>query len=279
MNSYKNLLRLLLGSEAAWVPTGAVTSAGRPLRARSVFGATWGPHDLVKFPLLTCKKMPLRLIAEELGFFLRGESHIRTLQARNVHIWDEWAGPDGELGPVYGVQWRLWPCRDGSTVDQIERLIDGILRVKDDPTDRVGRRLVLSAWNPGDLEAQRLPPCHYAAQWSVRPNHTLDCLVHMRSADVFLGVPFNLASYALLTMLLAHVTGLRAGKLTFTFGDLHLYENHISQANVLLSRPTHPLPVLSIKGPVDALLRDLDVASFELEGYQCEPALPGEVAI
>lgn len=279
MNSYKNLIRLLLGPRACWVATGAVTSTGQPLRARSVFGATWGPHNLTKFPLLTCKKMPLRLIAEELGFFLRGESHIRTLQARNVHIWDEWADPDGELGPVYGVQWRTWPGRDGSTVDQMARLIDGILRVKENPSDRVGRRLLLSAWNPGDLHAQKLPPCHFAAQWSVRPAGTLDCLVHMRSADLFLGVPFNLASYALLTMLLAHVTDLQAGKLSFTFGDLHLYENHIGQAHELLQRNTHPLPVLVIKGPVDALLRDLDVASLELVGYQNEPALPGEVAI
>jgi thymidylate synthase len=237
----------------------------------SVFGHQMR-FDLSRgFPLVTTKKLHVKSIIHELLWFLRGETNIRPLNEQGVRIWDEWADESGELGPVYGAQWRSWPARDGTSIDQIARLIEAIRRNPD------SRRLIVSAWNPADIERMALPPCHCLFQFYVAEGR-LSCQLYQRSADIFLGVPFNIASYALLTLMVAQVTGLRPGEFIHTFGDAHLYLNHVEQAHLQLSRSPRPLPVLQI----DPSVRDIfgfRYEHFALEGYEPHPHIKAQVAV
>lgn len=223
------------------------------------------------FPLITTKKVHTKSIIHELLWFLRGDSNVHYLRSHGVTIWDEWAGPDGELGPVYGVQWRSWPTADGGQIDQLARVVDEI-RTRPD-----SRRLVVSAWNVGELSKMALMPCHVLFQFYVADGR-LSCQLYQRSADVFLGVPFNIASYALLTHMVAQVTGLQPGDFIHTFGDVHLYLNHLEQADLQLAREPRPFPKLVLDpGP-----RELDEFRFEhvtLEGYDPHPAIKAPVAV
>ena len=225
---------------------------------RSVFGHQMR-FDLQKgFPLLTTKKLHLRSIIHELLWFLSGDTNISYLKANNVRIWDEWADENGDLGPVYGHQWRSWPGRDGETIDQISQLIDQIKRNPD------SRRLIVSAWNPADVERMALPPCHCLFQFYVA-NGRLSCQLYQRSADVFLGVPFNIASYALLTMMIAQVCDLEPGDFVHSFGDTHLYSNHFEQARLQLTRDPRPLPTMTIN-PDKRDIFDFVFEDFTLRG-------------
>ncbi len=223
------------------------------------------------FPVLTTKKLHLRSIIHELLWFLRGDTNIKYLQDNGVTIWDEWADKDGNLGPVYGAQWRSWPARDGSTIDQIA---DVITRIRKSPDSR---RLIVTAWNPADVDKMALPPCHCLFQFYVA-NGRLSCQLYQRSADIFIGVPFNIASYALLTHMVAHVTGLKAGEFVHTLGDAHLYLNHLDQANEQLTRTPLPLPRLIIKRDVKAI-DDFRFEDFEIVGYQSHPHIAAPVAV
>jgi thymidylate synthase len=223
------------------------------------------------FPLLTTKKLHLRSIVHELLWFLSGSTNVRALQAHGVTIWDEWAGEDGELGPIYGQQWRSWPARDGSTIDQVARVVEQIRRNPD------SRRHLVSAWNVADLEAMKLPPCHVLFQFWVGRG-ALSCQLYQRSADVFLGVPFNIASYALLTLMVAQVCGLRPGELIHTFGDAHLYLNHREQAEIQLQRAPRPLPQMRLD-PEVASLFDFKYEDFTLLGYDPHPAIRAPIAV
>ncbi len=238
---------------------------------RSVFG--WQMRfDLgAGFPLLTTKKLHLRSIVYELLWFLRGETNIRYLKENGVSIWDEWADPNGELGPVYGHQWRHWRTSDGGEVDQIRRLVDGIRRNPD------SRRHIVTAWNPGDVDRMALPPCHALFQFYVADGR-LSCQLYQRSADIFLGVPFNIASYALLTLMVAQVTDLRPGEFVHTFGDAHLYSNHLDQARVQLARQPKSLPTIRLAPRVDDLF-GFRFEDFTLEGYDPHPHIPAPVAV
>lgn len=238
---------------------------------RSVFGYQ-NRYDLsAGFPILTTKKLHLRSIIHELLWFLRGDTNVKYLQDNGVHIWDEWADEQGNLGPVYGRQWRSWECRDGRTIDQMSQVLDQIKRNPD------SRRLIVSAWNVGDLEKMALPPCHLLFQFYVARGK-LSCQLLQRSADIFLGVPFNIASYALLTMMVAHVCGLEPGEFVHVFGDLHLYDNHVDQANLLLSRNPFPLPTLKLNPDVKSLF-DFTYEDIEIIGYQSHPAIKAPVAV
>ncbi len=223
------------------------------------------------FPVLTTKKLHLRSIIHELLWFLRGDTNIKYLRDNGVTIWDEWADKDGNLGPVYGAQWRSWPARDGSTIDQIA---DVITRIRKSPDSR---RLIVTAWNPADVDKMALPPCHCLFQFYVA-NGRLSCQLYQRSADIFIGVPFNIASYALLTHMVAHVTGLKAGEFVHTLGDAHLYLNHLDQANEQLTRTPLPLPRLIIKRDVKAI-DDFRFEDFEIVGYQSHPHIAAPVAV
>ncbi|MBK1865400.1 thymidylate synthase [Taklimakanibacter albus] len=223
------------------------------------------------FPVLTTKKLHLRSIIHELLWFLRGDTNIKYLQDNGVSIWDEWADKDGNLGPVYGAQWRSWPARDGSTIDQIA---DVITRIRKSPDSR---RLIVTAWNPADVDKMALPPCHCLFQFYVA-NGRLSCQLYQRSADIFIGVPFNIASYALLTHMVAHVTGLKAGEFVHTLGDAHLYLNHLDQANEQLTRTPLPLPRLIIKRDVKTI-DDFRFEDFEIVGYQSHPHIAAPVAV
>ena len=223
------------------------------------------------FPLLTTKKLHLRSIAHELLWFLRGETNIRYLKENGVSIWDEWADENGELGPVYGHQWRHWPTADGGEVDQIRRLVEGLRRNPD------SRRHLVTAWNPGDVDRMALPPCHALFQFYVADGR-LSCQLYQRSADIFLGVPFNIASYALLTLMVAQVTGLRPGEFVHTFGDAHLYLNHLEQARLQLSREPRALPTMRLAPGVEDLFA-FRFEDFILEGYDPHPHIPAPVAI
>jgi len=239
---------------------------------RSIFG--WQMRfDLREgFPALTTKKLHLRSIIHELLWFLRGDTNVRWLNERGVTIWDEWADPEtGELGPVYGRQWRSWACADGGTVDQISQVIDEIRRNPD------SRRLIVSAWNVGELDHMALPPCHCLFQFYVADG-ALSCQLYQRSADVFLGVPFNIASYALLTMMVAQVTGYEPGEFIHTFGDAHLYSNHFDQAREQLARTPGPLPRMKINPAVRSIF-DFSYDDFELTGYHPQPHIPAPVAV
>jgi thymidylate synthase len=223
------------------------------------------------FPVLTTKKLHLRSIIHELLWFLRGDTNIKYLRDNGVSIWDEWADKDGNLGPVYGAQWRSWPARDGSTIDQIA---DVIARIRKSPDSR---RLIVTAWNPADVDKMALPPCHCLFQFYVA-NGRLSCQLYQRSADIFIGVPFNIASYALLTHMVAHVTGLKAGEFVHTLGDAHLYLNHLDQANEQLTRTPLPLPRLIIKRDVKTI-DDFRFEDFEIVGYQSHPHIAAPVAV
>ncbi len=223
------------------------------------------------FPLVTTKLVHYRSIIHELIWFLRGDTNIAYLREHGIGIWDEWADEHGELGPVYGAQWRSWPTPEGRSVDQIARVVEEIRR---EPSSR---RLVVSAWNPADVDRMALPPCHALFQFYVAEGR-LSCQLYQRSADVFLGVPFNIASYALLTMMVAQVTDLAAGDFIHTFGDAHLYLNHLEQAELQLKRKPRPLPVMRINPQVRSIF-ELSYEDFELRGYEPYPRIPAPVAV
>ncbi len=240
--------------------TGSLSVFGRQMR-----------FDLARgFPLLTTKKLHLKSIIVELLWFLRGETNVRWLQERGVSIWNEWADADGELGPVYGKQWRSWAAPDGRVIDQISQVVEAI------KTNPNSRRHIVSAWNPADVEDMALPPCHCLFQFFVADGR-LSCQLYQRSADMFLGVPFNIASYALLTHMIAQATGLQVGEFVHTLGDAHLYLNHRDQAALQLTRQPGPMPTLVMAPKTD--LFGFDYEDFRLEGYKAQPAIPAPIAV
>jgi thymidylate synthase len=237
----------------------------------SVFG--WqSRYDLRRgFPALTTKRLHLRSIFHELLWFLRGDTNVRYLRENGVSIWDEWARPDGELGPIYGAQWRAWRTADGRVIDQIARVEEDIRRDPD------SRRLIVSAWNVGELERMALPPCHLLFQFYVAEGR-LSCQLYQRSADIFLGVPFNVASYALLTRMMAQVTSLEPGEFVHTLGDAHLYLNHLEQADLQLSRTPYELPRLELRADVKSIA-DFSYDDIRLVDYRAHPAIAAPVAV
>ena len=237
----------------------------------SIFGHQMRFDLSQRFPLVTTKKVVIRLIIHELLWFLKGSTNIAYLKENNVSIWDEWADEDGELGPVYGSQWRSWPTPDGGTIDQIERVVHDI---KENPNSR---RLIVSAWNVAEVEAMALPPCHTMFQFYVAQGK-LSCQLYQRSADVFLGVPFNIASYALLTLMIAQVTGLEAGEFVHTLGDAHLYANHLEQAELQLSRMPQTLPTMKLNPAVDDIF-SFSIDDFELENYRPHGGIKAPIAV
>jgi thymidylate synthase len=239
--------------------------------ALSLFGEQMRFDLEAGFPLLTTKKLHVKSIVHELLWFLQGSTNVRYLNEHGVAIWDEWADENGELGPVYGRQWRSWPKPDGGTVDQITRLVEGIKRDPD------SRRHIVSAWNVGEIDKMALPPCHCLFQFYVGDGR-LSCQLYQRSADVFLGVPFNIASYALLTLMVAQVTALKPGAFVHTFGDVHLYLNHLDQADEQLSRLPRALPRMEMNPEVRSLF-DFAFQDFKLVGYDPHPAIRAEVAV
>ncbi len=264
MKAYLDLLRLVLehGIEKT-DRTGTGT--------RSIFGHQMRFDLSQGFPLTTTKKLHVRSIIHELLWFLMGSTNIAYLKENGVRIWDEWADENGELGPVYGKQWRCWPKRDGGTIDQIADVVQRIRKTPD------SRRLIVSAWNVADVDQMALPPCHTMFQFYVA-NGKLSCQLYQRSADIFLGVPFNIASYALLTMMVAQVTDLQPGEFIHTFGDAHLYLNHIEQAQLQLSRDPRPLPTMKLNPAV----KDLFVFKYEdftLENYDAHPNIKAPIAV
>jgi len=263
MQSYLDLLADVLDH-------GAVKSDRTGTGTRSLFGRQLR-FDLARgFPLVTTKKLHVRSIVHELLWFIRGETNVRSLQAEGISIWDEWADDEGELGPIYGRQWRSWPTPAGP-VDQLAGVIEAIGATPD------SRRLLVSAWNVGELPAMALPPCHVLFQFHVAEGR-LSCQLYQRSADLFLGVPFNIASYALLTMMIARVTDLEPGDFVHTFGDVHLYANHLEQAREQLTRSPRPLPTLVL----DPTIRSIDDFRYEhvrIEGYEPHPPIKAPVAV
>lgn len=237
----------------------------------SVFGYQMRFDLKAGFPLLTTKKLHLKSIAHELLWFLKGDTNVGYLNEHGVRIWDEWADEDGNLGPIYGAQWRSWPTPDGGQVDQITRLVD---LIRDDPDSR---RMMVCAWNVGELSRMALPPCHVLFQFYVADGR-LSCQLYQRSADTFLGVPFNIASYSLLTMMVAQVTGLGLGEFVHTFGDAHLYSNHLEQARLQLSREPRALPGMRLNPDVTSLF-GFEYEDFTLEGYDPHPHIPGKIAV
>jgi len=223
------------------------------------------------FPVVTTKKLHLKSIIHELLWFLAGDTNVKYLQDNGVRIWNEWADEKGDLGHIYGFQWRSWPSPEGKSIDQISQLIHDI------KTYPISRRLIVSAWNVGDLDKMNLPPCHLLFQFYVNEGK-LSCQLYQRSADIFLGVPFNIASYALLTMMVAQVTGLEPGDFVHTFGDAHIYNNHLDQVNLQLSRSPLPLPQLKINPAVKSIF-DFKYDDFELINYQSHPHIKGEVSV
>jgi len=238
---------------------------------RSVFGHQMRFDLADGFPLVTTKKLHVKSIIHELLWFLAGDTNIKYLNDHGVRIWDEWADERGDLGPVYGQQWRSWPAADGATIDQIGKLIEMIRKNSD------SRRLIVTAWNPAEVDKMALPPCHCLFQFYVA-NGKLSCQLYQRSADVFLGVPFNIASYALLTMMVAQVTGLKPGDFVHSFGDTHLYSNHLEQAKLQLTRAPRALPVMRINPDVKDIF-SFRFEDFELVGYDPHPHIKAEVAV
>ena len=237
----------------------------------SVFGYQMRFDLAAGFPLLTTKKLHVRSILYELLWFLRGDTNVAWLHEHGVTIWDEWADAAGDLGPIYGAQWRSWPAPDGGSIDQISRVVEQIRNQPD------SRRLVVSAWNVAELEAMALPPCHALFQFWVAQGR-LSCQLYQRSADVFLGVPFNIASYALLTLMVAQVCGLAPGDFIHTLGDAHLYSNHLEQARLQLTREPRPLPTLTLN-PARTSLFDFVYEDFALAGYDPHPAIKAPIAV
>jgi thymidylate synthase len=237
----------------------------------SVFGYQSRYNLAEGFPLLTTKKLHTKSIIHELLWFLKGDTNIKYLKDNNVRIWDEWADSEGNLGPIYGYQWRSWPTPDGKHIDQISQVID---MIKNNPDSR---RLIVSAWNVADINNMKLPPCHAFFQFYV-VNGKLSCQLYQRSADIFLGVPFNIASYAILTMMVAQVCDLQLGDFIHTLGDAHIYSNHIEQANLQLTRDLRSLPTLKIN-PNKKSIFDFEISDFELENYDPHPHIKAEVAV
>ena len=260
---YEDLLRRVLTS-------GTVKSDRTGVGTRSLFGHQLRYRLADGFPLITTKKVHFKSVAYELLWFLRGEGNVRWLQEHGVSIWDEWAAEDGNLGPVYGVQWRSWPTPDGRHIDQIAEVLR-LLR-----TDPDSRRIIVSAWNVGELTNMALPPCHAFFQFYVADGE-LSCQLYQRSADMFLGVPFNIASYALLTHMIAAQTGLAVGDLVWTGGDIHVYDNHVEQARLLLTRGARPFPTLELKA-ADSLF-DYSYEDIAVLGYDPHPAIKAPVAV
>ena len=264
MRQYLDLMRRVLDDG---VRKGDRTGTG----ILSIFGHQMRFDLADGFPLVTTKKVHLKSIVHELLWFLSGETNIRYLKDNGVRIWDEWADEEGNLGPVYGAQWRSWPAVDGGSIDQIKTVVD---QIKRNPNSR---RLIVSAWNPADVEKQALPPCHVLFQFYV-VNGKLSCQLYQRSGDVFLGVPFNIASFALLTMMVAQVTGLKPGEFVHTFGDAHLYLNHLEQARLQLSREPRALPTIKLNPEVHSIF-DFVYDDFVLEGYDPHPHIKAAVAV
>jgi len=237
----------------------------------SVFGCQMRFDLAAGFPLVTTKRIHLKSVIYELLWFLRGETNVRWLQERGVTIWDEWADKEGELGPIYGRQWRAWPAPDGRHLDQLGRVVEEIR------TNPESRRLIVSAWNAADLDRMKLPPCHVLFQFYVAEGR-LSCQMYQRSADVFLGVPFNIASYALLTLMMAQVTDLQPGELVLSFGDAHLYLNHLDQADEQLRRTPLPLPRMQLNPMVRSIF-DFRYEDFELIGYRSHAAIAAPIAV
>jgi thymidylate synthase len=238
---------------------------------RSVFGWQMRFDLAAGFPVLTTKKLHLRSIIHELLWFLKGDTNIGYLKDNGVRIWDEWADENGDLGPVYGYQWRHWPARDGGEIDQIAQLVEGLKKNPD------SRRHLVTAWNPADVDRMALPPCHALFQFYVADGR-LSCQLYQRSADIFLGVPFNIASYALLTLMVAQVVGLEPGDFVHTLGDAHLYSNHLEQAQLQLSREPRALPTLRLNPEVTDLFA-FKFEDFTLEGYDPHPHIAAPVAV
>lgn len=264
MQQYLNLLQHILDNGVQKhdrTGTGTISTFGYQMR----FDLSEG------FPLVTTKKVHLRSIIHELLWFLKGETNIKYLKDNGVSIWDEWADANGELGPVYGKQWRSWEGADGKVVDQVTELIEQIKKNPD------SRRLIISAWNVADLPKMALMPCHSIFQFYVAEGR-LSCQLYQRSADVFLGVPFNIASYALLTMMVAQVCDLKLGDFVHTFGDVHIYNNHLEQVKLQLSRTPYPLPTMKLNPDVKNIF-DFKYEDFTLENYQCHPAIKAPVAV
>lgn len=264
MKQYHDLLKHILDTGT---DKGDRTGTG----TRSVFGYQMRFNLADGFPMVTTKKLHLRSIIHELLWFLKGDTNIKYLKDNGVRIWDEWADENGDLGPVYGYQWRSWPTPDGQSVDQISNLLK---QLKLTPNSR---RLIVSAWNVANIESMALPPCHCLFQFYVA-NGKLSCQLYQRSADVFLGVPFNIASYALLTLMIAQVSGLEPGEFIHTFGDAHLYSNHFDQAKEQLSRTPFELPKMVLNPDVKNLF-DFKFEDFELQGYQSHPHIKAQVAV
>jgi len=264
MNQYLELLKHVKENgtvKADRTGTGTTSCFGYQMRFNLAEG----------FPLLTTKKLHLRSIIHELLWFLKGDTNIKYLKDNGVKIWDAWADENGDLGPVYGYQWRSWPNPDGSQTDQIEKLIDSL---KNNPDSR---RHIVSAWNPSFIDDMALPPCHCLFQFYVADGK-LSCQLYQRSADVFLGVPFNIASYAILTMMIAQVCGYEVGDFVHTFGDVHIYSNHMEQADVQLSRDLRPLPQMKLNPDVKNLM-DFTFEDFTLENYNPHPHIKAAVAV
>lgn len=265
MRSYLELLQTLLD-------TGVQKSDRTGTGTRALFGAQLRFDLTAGLPIVTTKKIHLKSVIHELLWFIRGETNVRSLQEVGVTIWDEWADPEtGELGPVYGAQWRRWPTPEGGTIDQLAGVIEAIR------TNPDSRRLIVSAWNPAQVDAMKLPPCHTMFQFQVMEGR-LSCQLYQRSADVFLGVPFNIASYAILTHLVAHVTGLEVGDFIHTFGDVHLYENHVDAAKTQLSREPFPLPTFHL-GREIAEIDDVRYEDICVDDYQHHAAIRAPVAV
>jgi thymidylate synthase len=237
----------------------------------SVFGYQSRFDLSAGFPVLTTKKLHLKSIIHELLWFLTGNTNVKYLQENGVRIWNEWADENGELGPVYGYQWRSWPTPDGKHIDQVSQVVESL---KSNPDSR---RHIISAWNVGQIDQMNLPPCHILIQFYVA-NGKLSCQLYQRSADIFLGVPFNIASYALLTLMMAQVCNLQPGEFIHTLGDAHIYLNHMEQVKLQLSRDPYPLPQMKINPEVKSIF-DFRYEDFELVGYQAHPHIPGKVAV
>ena len=265
MKTYLDLLQKVLDE-------GEVREDRTGVGTRSLFGAQ-ARYDLKdSFPLLTTKKCHLRSIIHELLWFIKGDTNIAYLKENGVRIWDEWADENGDLGPVYGAQWVRWQTPEGDTVNQIEQVVRDIKGKPD------SRRHIVCAWNVGEIDKMALPPCHALFQFYVGQDRTLSCQLYQRSADIFLGVPFNIASYAILTMMVAQVTGLQAKEFVHTFGDLHLYSNHVEQAQLQLSREPRTLPQMKLN-PEVTRIEDFKYEDFELVGYDAHPSIKAPIAV